>query len=218
MFVGHSAVALAVKTRVPRVSLGVLLAAAFWLDLLWPILLLLGVERVRVDPGNTAFAPLAFDSYPWSHSLLLAAAWSAAGTLFWRARGGTPGEAAAIGLLVLSHWVLDFVTHRPDLQLWPWSAARVGLGLWNSRAATFAVEGTMYAAGIWLYLRATWPIDRIGTVALWSLLLLCLVLWIAGGVGSPPPSARAVALGSLSAWLIPVWGGWADRHRELVAE
>ena len=69
MFVGHLAVALGAKRAAPRVPLAVLVAAAFALDLLWPLMLLAGIESVRIDPGNTAFTPLAFDHYPWSHSL-----------------------------------------------------------------------------------------------------------------------------------------------------
>ena len=80
MFVGHAAVALAAKVTAPRASLGTFIAATYALDLVWPFLLLLGIEHVRIDPGNTAFTPLAFESYPWSHSLLMAFAWGLAGT------------------------------------------------------------------------------------------------------------------------------------------
>ncbi len=75
MFVGHFAVALGAKRAAPRIPLGLLVAAAIALDLIWPLLLLAGVETVRIDPGNTAFTPLAFDHYPWSHSLVMALVW-----------------------------------------------------------------------------------------------------------------------------------------------
>ena len=87
MFVGHAAVALAAKPLAPRVSLGLLLMAAYWVDLVWPVLLVAGVERVEIRPGDTAFTPLAFVHYPWTHSLAAALAWSvlfglAGGVLF----------------------------------------------------------------------------------------------------------------------------------------
>src|SRR6266702_1654805 len=139
MFLGHFAVALAAKRAAPRTSLGTLLSAALWLDLLWPVLILFGTEQVRIDPGNTAFTPLDFESYPWSHGLLPVLGWSVAAAVFYRARTGYRRGAAVVGFLVFSHWVLDFVTHRPDLPLWP-DGPRVGLGLWGSVAATLAVE------------------------------------------------------------------------------
>src|SRR5437899_7640347 len=130
MLVGHLAVALGAKSTEPRVPLGAAVAAAFGLDLLWPILLLLGFETVRVHPGDTAFTNLAFDSYPWSHSLLFAAVWSGLAMLVTRRLYGSWRIGAILGALVLSHWVLDFITHRPDLPLWPAGPA-VGAGLWN---------------------------------------------------------------------------------------
>ncbi len=127
MFVGHLAVALAAKPVAPRAPLGALVAGAFGLDLIWPVLLLLGVERVRIVPGYTAFTPLAFDYYPWSHSLSMALVWAifagrVSAMVLKNARAGL-----VIGVAVASHWVLDFVTHVPDLPLWP-GGPRVRIG------------------------------------------------------------------------------------------
>ncbi len=142
MFVGHLAVALAAKRVEPRAPLGTLVGAAFAFDLIWPVLLLAGIEMVRIDPGNTAFTPLAFDDYPWSHSLSMAFVWAVAvgrvaAAVLRHARAGL-----IIGLTVLSHWVLDFFMHRPDLPLWP-GGPEVGLGLWNSIPLTLLVEGLL---------------------------------------------------------------------------
>jgi len=154
MFVGHLAVALAAKRVEPRAPLGTLVAAAFALDLIWPMLLLAGIEMVRIDPGNTAFTPLAFDYYPWSHSLSMAIVWAVAAGRVAAAVLKQARPGLIIGLTVVSHWVLDFFMHRPDLPLWP-GGPKAGLGLWNSIPLTLLVEGALFAAGVAFYLRAT---------------------------------------------------------------
>src|SRR5215208_4533406 len=135
MFIGHFALGLAAKRAVPSVSLGVLFAAAQLADLLWPIFLALGLEQVRIDPGNTALTPLDFVSYPYSHSLVLLLVWGAAMALVCSPFARGRHVFAVISALVVSHWVLDFITHRPDMPLYP-GGAKLGLGLWNSIVAT----------------------------------------------------------------------------------
>jgi hypothetical protein len=212
LFAGHLAVALVAKRAEPRVSLGGYVAAAYGLDLVWPVLVLAGIERVSIQPGITAFNALAFDSYPWSHSLLMAAVWSAlAGILAARVtRSHRAGWA--VGIVVSSHWFLDLIVHRPDLPLWP-AGPLAGFGLWNSVSGTMAVEGILFAAGIVLYTGATWPRDGIGRWALVTLLLFVGGLWAVQPFSPPPPSAQAVALTALSLVLLPLWAQWADRHR-----
>src|SRR5213593_928758 len=153
MFVGHFALGFAAKRLTPRVSLATLFAAAQLADLLWPILVLVGVERVRIDPGNTAMTPLDFVSYPYSHSLATLVVWAL--VFAFVATRGRPTSIAVCTLaaLVVSHWVLDVVTHRPDMPLYP-GGPKLGLGLWNSVAATVLVETAMFAIGVWIYLRA----------------------------------------------------------------
>jgi len=213
MFVGHLAVALAAKRVEPRAPLGTLVGAAFAFDLIWPVLLLAGIEMVRIDPGNTAFTPLAFDDYPWSHSLSMAFVWAVAvgrvaAAVLKHARAGL-----IIGLTVLSHWVLDFLMHRPDLPLWP-GGPEVGLGLWNSIPLTLVVEGVFFAAGVAIYLRATRARDRVGTWAFWTLVLLTTAIWISGPLSPPPPGVTAIAVVGLALWLFPMWAVWIERHRE----
>ncbi len=138
MFVGHLAVSLGAKAVEPKVPLSALVAASFGLDLLWPLLVLGGIERVSVAPGNTAFTPLAFESYPWSHSLLLAAVWGMIAWVFAYLTTKSQRLSLLVGAVVVSHWVLDFVTHHPDLPLWP-GGPKLGLGLWYSVPATILV-------------------------------------------------------------------------------
>jgi hypothetical protein len=215
VFLGHFAVGFASKRAAPRASLGALLAAPLLLDLLWPVFLLLGWERVRIDPDNTVVTPLAFVSYPISHSLLAALGWAAAfGLGYGRVTGDRRG-AIVIGLAVASHWPLDALVHRPDLPLYPGGSTFVGLGLWNSIPGTLAVELTLFAAGLAVYLGMTRSRDRTGRWALAALVILLLGLYAGSVAGPPPPSPRAVALVDLSGWLVPLWGAWIDRHRTL---
>jgi hypothetical protein len=215
MFVGHTALALATKARLRRTSLGLLFAATVGLDLLWPPFLLLGIERVRIAPGITAFTPLDFEWYPWSHSLLMACVWGivAAAIVAWR--GAEPGAPFLIGVLVVSHWVLDLIVHRPDLPLWPGHSPLYGLGLWNSVTGTLVVEGAMFIAGIVIYLRTTRARDPIGTWGFWILMLVEAAMWASGPWSPPPPSPSAVAWVSLGLWALVLWTWWADRHRDL---
>ena len=213
MFVGHFAVGFGAKRAAPAVSLGTLFLAAQFLDLLWPTLVLLGVETVRVSPGITAVTPLDFVSYPWSHSLAAALVW---GTLFgsvhfWRHRRAFDG--VLLGLAVVSHWLLDFATHRPDLQLWPGSETRVGQGLWFSRPATLAVELTIFLAGVLIYAQATRPRDRSGRIGFAALVGFLLVAYAAAIFGPPPPSVEALGWAGHAVWLLVAWGYWLDRHR-----
>jgi len=213
MFIGHHAASFAAKRIAPRVSLGTLFAATMWIDLVWPILILLGVEHVRIAPGITAFTPLDFYDYPFTHSLANVAGWSIlAGGVHWLFRKSWR-DATVVGIAVLSHWILDFMVHRPDLPLWP-GGPKVGLGLWNSVPGTIVVEVGLFLAGLALYLRATKARDRIGNFALWALVIFVGILYVAAITSPPPPNARAVAYAGLAAWLFVPWGVWIDRHRE----
>jgi hypothetical protein len=214
MFIGHYAVGFAGKRVEPRLPLWVLLAAPQLLDLVWPIFVLLGVEHVEVAPGRTAFTPLAFVDYPWSHSLAMAIVWAAAFAVIVRAYVGTWRAAGVAAALVVSHWVLDFASHAADMPLWPGGGPRLGLGLWQSVPATLVVESTMYAAGVALYVRATRAKDKIGTWALVGLVAVLLVAYIGNLLGPLPPSGKAVAISALALWLVPLWGVWIERHRE----
>jgi hypothetical protein len=214
MFIGHFAAALAGKRADTHVSLGTLFLSVQFLDLLWPVFLLLGWEHVRIDPGNK-HVPLEFTDYPYTHSLLAALVWSLLFGLVYWARYRRRGAAVLVGAGVLSHWLLDLIVHRPDLPLAPGVATpRLGLGLWNWPIATLALEVPLYLIGAALYLRATRARDAVGRWGLWSLLLLLLVIHVGNLFGPPPPSAQAVAVVSLAVWLFVPWAYWVDRHRE----
>ena len=216
MFLGHYGIAFGSKRVVPDTSLGTLAFAAQFLDELWPILLLFGIEQVRIAPGSTSSNPLVFTSYPFSHSLAMAVLWGAIiGAIHYAARRNRR-TACVIALLVISHWILDFPVHTADLPLWPGGSTRVGLGLWNSIPATLILELGIFGGGLLLYIRQTRTRDRIGTWGLWSMVLVLLLIFASGYVTPPPPSPRAVAWSALGLWLFVPWSYWVDRHRERV--
>ena len=212
MFVGHFGGAFAGKRIAPRVSLGTLFLAFQWADLLWPVLLLAGVEHVRGVPGLIPTNPYDFYDYPWSHSLVALAGWGLLFALLHLRRRRDGVAAVVLGLGVVSHWALDALMHRPDMPILP-AGPYVGLGLWRSVAATVVIEGAIYAGGIGLYLSATRAKDRTGVWALWALIVLLGAMW-GSSVGTTTPfDERKVAWGSLSMWLVVAWAYWIDRHR-----
>ncbi|MFL5562630.1 MAG: hypothetical protein ACJ79K_14255 [Gemmatimonadaceae bacterium] len=217
MFLGHYGLAFAAKRMAPRSSLGALAFAAQFLDELWPVLLLLGVEQVRVVPGLMAASALDFIHYPNSHSLAMAVLWAVMiggvyGAIRKYERGGW-----VVAALVVSHWFLDLPMHRPDLPLWPGSRVLLGFGLWNSIAATVVIELGLFAGGLIIYSRQTRARDAIGRWGLWVMVTLLVAIFFSGLEGAPPPSERVLAFAALGLWLFVPWSWWVDRHRDPIA-
>jgi len=224
VFIGHFALGFAAKRAAPRVSLAVLFAAAQLADTLWPALVAVGAEQERIVPGDTPFTPLEFISYPYSHSLVLLVVWGVLFALAYRAAlrsSGAPtaaspsgGTLAILAALVVSHWLLDYVTHRPDMPLYP-GGPRFGLGLWYSIPATIVVESTLFAIAVWMYARATRPGDAIGRWAFVALVALLAAAYVGNILGGAPPSVSAIWIaGLLGAALTFALSWWADSHRE----
>jgi hypothetical protein len=212
MFVGHLAVALGAKRATPRAPLAWLVAATFGLDLLWPIFLLAGIEEVRINPGDTAFTPLAFAYYPWSHSFVTAIAWGLLAGAIAAKRFQDRRVGAIIGATVPSHWILDVVAHRPDLPLWP-GGPKLGLGLWSSIPATFIVEGLFFFAMVELYRRAFAARDRMGRWAFRALIAFVSAIWFLSPFSPPPPSVTAIIVVGLALWVLVPWARFIERHR-----
>jgi membrane-bound metal-dependent hydrolase YbcI (DUF457 family) len=215
MFLGHYALAFGAKRIAPAVSLGWLFLASQFADLLWPTLVVLGVERVEIDPGNTVVTPLNFVSYPYSHSLVMLLVWSAVCALAYHLRRGPqPTAAAIIGGLVFSHYILDVITHRPDMPITIGGSQKIGLGLWNYPGTTLAVESTLFLLGTLMYVGATRERDRAGRVGLYLLIATLAAVYFAALYGPPPPDSRSVAAAGHLAWLFVLWAYWVDRHRK----
>ena len=214
MFLGHFGLAMAAKKVAPRVSLGTTILAAQFLDALWPVLVLAGIEKFEIVPGVTRVNPLDFTSYPWSHSLVMAAVWAALFGLIYGLVRKRPRDALVVGLLVVSHWLLDWIVHRPDLPLYPGEAERHGLGLWNSLAGSLTVELALFTLGIVIFLRSSRARDRIGAIGFWVLIGLLVLSYFGATFGPPPPSINAVAGSALIGWALVAFAWWIDRHRE----
>ncbi len=213
MFIGHFALGFAAANKSAGIKLGTAFIAVQFLDLLWPFLVLSGIEVVQVDPGNTALTPLNFIYYPYSHSLFAALFWSVitAGViyLFKQNKKG----AIIFGMLVFSHWILDWITHRADLPISPWSEIKTGLGLWNSITASIITEVILFTAGVYIYMKNTRSDNRKGSILFWSFVIFLLATYAANLLGPPPPDGKAVAMAALSMWLLVAWGYWIDRNR-----
>ncbi|MHB8931129.1 MAG: metal-dependent hydrolase [Melioribacteraceae bacterium] len=213
MFIGHFGTGLAAKKLDSKISLGTLFLAAQFIDLLWPIFLLLGIEKVIIEPGNTSFTPLNFISYPYSHSLSGVLIWSLLfGSIYYIYRKNI-NSALLLAALVMSHWILDLITHRPDLLIIPSSDIKVGLGLWNSVIFTMLIEGSIFGVGAYLYISCTKAENKKGKIGLWSLLVFLVVIYLMNIFGSPPPSEKAIAVVGLFQWLLVGWAYWIDKNR-----
>lgn len=214
MFIGHFAMGFGAKKFAPQVSLGVLFMACQLADLIWPNLVLLGVEKFTIEPGVTVLTPLDFQHYPFSHSLLALLVWAVIFALLYKAlrRAGTRA-AIVIGLLVVSHWLLDVLTHRPDMPVTLGDANRIGLGLWNHPVPAIGVEVLLFAVGVWMYAASTRALNRQGSIGFWALVVFLLLVYAANLLGPPPPSVEAVAWSAEAIWLLVAWGFWVDHNR-----
>jgi len=214
MFLGHFGVALAAKKFAPNASLGTLTLAGQWADTLWPALLLAGKEEVKIEPGNTAVTPLNFVSYPYSHSLMALAVWGMIFAVGYGAiRRDWKGASICFGL-VMSHWALDWISHRPDMPISPTGGPKVGLGLWASVPATVIVELALLAAGVWLYLASTRARNKVGKWAFGAWVAVLVLIYFANLISPPPPGVQAIAIaGLMGAAIFVAWAAWIDCHR-----
>jgi hypothetical protein len=208
MFIGHIAVGLAAKRVAPAVSLATWIAAVQLVDLIWPICLLTGLEHVRIAPGITAFTPLDFYDYPITHSLVGGVGWGVLLAAACRATGMRARDAMLVGAAVLTHWLLDVASHRPDMPVLP-HGPYLGLGLWNSVPATLIVEVTLFGTGLAAYVTARAPGAR--RLSFWLLMMFLLVVYFAAAFGPPPPDVTVLAWSALTLWLLLPWAWWTEK-------
>lgn len=193
MFLGHYGLAFGAKKVAPKVSLLTLFVAVEFVDILWPIFLLLDVERVNIKPGFTEVTPFEFVHYPYTHSLVMGVVWGlVCGGIYWLLQKDFR-SSLVVGLAVLSHWFLDLVVHIPDLPLTPFGDTKVGMGVWHSLPLTLAIEALIFFGGLWIYIKNTTPVGAKGK---WSLATLVTFFTVAelSNMFGPPPSNSISAL------------------------
>ena len=213
MFLGHFGVGFAGKKFSKSASLGTYFMAAQWIDLIWPILLLLGIEKVEIKPGISSVTPLDFVYYPFSHSLLAVFIWAILFGLVYYFIKKNLKTSIVLGLLLLSHWFLDLLVHIPDLPILPGVELRVGFGLWNSFAATLILEVLIFGFGAYLYFRSTKAKNKVGLYSLIGLIVFLSLIFAANLFGPPPDSVEVIGIVGNAQWLIILWAYWIDRNR-----
>ncbi|HEX7079171.1 MAG TPA: hypothetical protein VF363_12180 [Candidatus Eisenbacteria bacterium] len=213
MLLGQIALAFAAKRAAPKASLGALILAALLPDLLCTVLVLAGVERVRIGAGGTAMLPIAFVWWPVSHSLLMVLVWGALAAAIYRWRTGYRIGSLVVFALVASHWLLELLSHRSDLPLAPGLDTRVGIGLGDVPAAMIALEAALFFVGVALYLDQTRPIRWAGRFGLLAMIAFAAIVFLAAMSGIAPRGPRELIAVSLVTWAFVPWGAWVDRYR-----
>ena len=219
MFIGHYGPAIAIKAIRPAIPIWLLFIAVQLVDVAWAVLVLLGIEKVRIVPGITASNPLDLYYMPYTHSLVAAIIWSVAVAVIvmFLPRVATRSVALWIGVAVFSHWVLDLLVHRPDLPLYD-DTMKIGLGLWNYPAVALALEVALLFGGMIMYLRVTKPINAIGRVGLPILGVVMVAIQSYVFFGPPPASPAAAAATALVSYVaFAALAEWLARQRRHAA-
>ena len=216
MFIGHFGAGFAGKKFSKSASLGTYFMAAQWVDLIWPILLLLGIEKVKIDPGVSAVTPLNFTYYPFTHSLFGTIVWGILFSAVYFIIKKNYKTSIILGLLVISHWFLDLLVHIPDLPIFPGYSLKVGFGIWNNFTLTIIVEGLVFVIGAYIYFKITKPKNKIGVYSLVGLIIFFVAMYISNLLGPPPPSIEAIGIIGNAQWLIILWAYWIDKNRETI--
>ena len=216
MFIGHYAPALVAAARPSAAGLGTLFVAAQLVDIGFAVLLIPGIEAMRIVPGITAMNPMDLHHMPYTHSLLGAIIWAKIfGLLVWAV---TRRKAAAIGaaLVALSHWFIDLVVHIPDLTLYG-ARPKLGLGLWNHPLVAMPLELLLIGAALAYYTHRTQtPSGNIRLGILAGLLLLFQTIdWF-----GPKERVYSLAIPAtmLAAYaLLAATAAWAGANRTLAS-
>lgn len=214
MFIAHFGLGLGAKKAAPAVSLGTLFLAVQFLDLLWPVLLILDIEHAAIKPGTGHAQPIDFTHYPVSHSLLMVVFWALLfGFVYWLFKKNIKA-AIVLGLGVLSHWFLDLFVHLPDLPLYPGKDSPLyGFKLWNYFWPALLLEAGIFITGVVFYLQATVAKNKKGKIVFWILIALLVLSHAANIFGPAPADITAVAWAGNMQWLFVVLAYWADSNR-----
>ncbi len=213
MLIGHFAVGMCAKKASPSVNLAVFFIAALFVDLIFPIFVLLDIEHVSIDHSITPVVPFNLSHYPYSHSLLMSVVYSLLAFILCTKWFKSKKISFIVGLSIFSHWILDFITHVPDLPI-TFGDYKVGLGLWNSIWGTIIIEGSLFIIGVYFYLKSKPGFNKKRNIIFWSMISLLLVAYFWGIFGPKPPEnipESAIAWAGFSIWIIVIMGYFADK-------
>lgn len=222
MFVGHYAAAFVLRPLRKSPSLPVLFVAVQLMDILFFGFVLAGTESLRLTPGITAMNPLDLYNMPFSHGLAGVLVQSA---LFGLLIAALMGEGQRVvggiiaGMAVFSHWILDVITHRPDMMLFH-EIDKIGAGLWNYPAAAMAVETLVIVSAFVLFIAASRPRAGAGRASLIALGVGMVVLQCVNWFG-PAPNPLTTSLdfvaaqGLLAYAVLAALALWVERSREV---
>ena len=219
MNIGHYGVSLALKKADTKISLGLLFFAAQFVDILWAVLVLLGIERAEIVPGITAANPIDYVYYPFSHSLVASLIWAGAVYILFRILPAKTGSqqskvALVMAAAVLSHFFLDLLIHRPDLPLSIGDSPTIGLGLWNYLIISYVVEGLIFLGGLWIYMKATTGKTFAGKYGILIFAAFLFLTNLMNLFGTPPPDSQTLATFSLTTYLLSIGiAFWLDHKR-----
>jgi len=218
VFVGHYGVAFLVKRFEKQIPLWQLFLAVQFVDVLWCVFILLGVEKARITQDYRGSLPLDLSYMPFTHSLIAAIVWSIVAYLAYRSFASKTGPSAhrasvLVALAVLSHWVGDLIVHRPDLPLYD-DAHKMGLALWNYPLAALALETGIYFGGMWLYLRAMSATTFMGKHGMVILGFAILAIQVTVFWWPVLPSAKVAAVVFLAGYLqFATVANWLEKKR-----
>jgi len=219
MFIGHYGVALAAKKLDKSIPLGLLFFATQFVDILFFVFVLVGVERVSIVPGITAVSPFDFTYYPYSHGLMASLLWAGLFFVVFKITPSKSGSrnnriALVVAAIVLSHFFLDVIVHRPDLPLFGDNSYKLGLGLWNYVIISSLIEILILAVGLWLYLKSTKGITFGGEYGMIIFSVFLIVMLMTSLFIPPPPDIMGLAIFGLVYQLMMVGVvSWLDRKR-----
>lgn len=221
MFIGHYGIALVLKKAYNGLSIGWLFIAVQLVDIVWTILVLLGVEKVAIVPGITKVNPLDFYYYPYTHSLIAFFFWSFLVFIicyFIKNKSGLSRFkfGLILAFVVFSHFLLDVITHRPDIPLAGEESVKIGFGLWNHVAFSYILEAVIFIVGFWLYFKSGLLKTTKRKAAFLIFAVSLLVLNLINLLGSPPSDTNIVALSGLSLYIvIALFGFWIDKQKSV---
>lgn len=217
MFAGHYGVSYALKKTDTRLSLGWLFLAVQFIDVLWALFIILGVEKMKIHPGLPS-SPYDLYFMPYTHSLVGSLLWAGLVYAVFRyvplpATGTKKLAALVMGAAVFSHFLLDFIVHRPDLPV-VGNVEKIGLGLYNIPPLSFALETLVLFGGLWLYMRATTATTTLGKYGMPLFALILTLVNVQTYFGPPPPTPQIGAIFNEVCYLLfTAIAIWLDRKR-----